>query len=113
MAIIQTPDLHKHFKQTRAVSGVDIHVQSGEIYGFMGLNGAVKSTTIRMLPGMLRPTRGSVWINDSSFQFSVYSLQFTVVRLTGTQKIDKLYRLVNIYDCRIPGPVREASLLTT
>ena len=60
MTIIHTSDLHKHFKQTHAVNWVDIHVQSGEIYGFLGLNAAGKSTTIRMLLGMIRPTRGSV-----------------------------------------------------
>jgi ABC-2 type transport system ATP-binding protein len=41
-----------------AVDRVDLRVARGEIYGFLGLNGAGKSTTIRMLLGMIRPTAG-------------------------------------------------------
>ncbi|HKO32321.1 MAG TPA: ABC transporter ATP-binding protein, partial [Candidatus Limnocylindria bacterium] len=41
-----------------AVDGVDLRVAEGEIYAFLGLNGAGKSTTIRMLLGMIRPTAG-------------------------------------------------------
>jgi ABC-2 type transport system ATP-binding protein len=42
-----------------AVNGVSLTVDRGELYGFLGLNGAGKSTTIRMLLGMIRPTSGS------------------------------------------------------
>ncbi len=41
-----------------AVDGIDLRVARAEIYGFLGLNGAGKSTTIRMLLGMIRPTSG-------------------------------------------------------
>ena len=41
-----------------AVDGVSLSVQRGELYAFLGLNGAGKSTTIRMLLGMVRPTSG-------------------------------------------------------
>ena len=41
-----------------AVDGVSLSVQRGELYAFLGLNGAGKSTTIRMLLGMIRPTSG-------------------------------------------------------
>jgi ABC-2 type transport system ATP-binding protein len=43
-----------------AVDGIDLRVAGGEVYGFLGLNGAGKSTTIRMLLGMIRPTAGEV-----------------------------------------------------
>ncbi len=39
-------------------TGVDLHVARGEIYAFLGLNGAGKSTTIRMLLAMIAPTAG-------------------------------------------------------
>lgn len=42
-----------------AVDALDLRVRRGEIYGFLGLNGAGKSTTIRMLLGMIRPTAGT------------------------------------------------------
>jgi len=56
--VISTTGLCKHFKDVVAVDHVDLHVARGEIYGFLGLNGAGKSTTIRMLLGMVSPTAG-------------------------------------------------------
>ncbi|MEW6516737.1 MAG: ATP-binding cassette domain-containing protein [candidate division FCPU426 bacterium] len=58
--VIRTFDLTKRFGVVRAVEQVNISVAPGEIYGFLGLNGAGKSTTIRMLLGMIRPTGGRV-----------------------------------------------------
>lgn len=55
---LATTGLTKRFGSVTAVEGVDLRVEAGEIYGFLGLNGAGKSTTIRLLLGMLRPTAG-------------------------------------------------------
>ncbi len=60
LVAIETGDLTKRYGDLTAVDGVGLHVGRGEIYGFLGLNGAGKSTTIRMLLGMARPTRG--WV---------------------------------------------------
>jgi ABC-2 type transport system ATP-binding protein len=46
-----------------AVSGVDIQIQRGEIFGLLGPNGAGKSTTIRMLCTLLEPTSGTAHVN--------------------------------------------------
>lgn len=59
MSIVETRDLTKHYGRTFAVRELNIQVAAGEIYGFLGLNGAGKSTTIRMLLGMTRPSRGT------------------------------------------------------
>jgi len=56
---IETLGLTKRYsRDVLAVDAVDLRVARGEIYGFLGLNGAGKSTTIRMLLGMVRPTAG-------------------------------------------------------
>ena len=55
---IETTDLTKAYKHTLAVEALTIRVERAEIYGFLGLNGAGKSTTIRMLLGMTHATRG-------------------------------------------------------
>ena len=56
---IATKGLTKRYRGgVLAVDHVDLRVARGEIYGFLGLNGAGKSTTIRMLLGMIRPTAG-------------------------------------------------------
>ena len=52
-------DLTRRFGQFVAVDHVSFDVRAGEIFGFLGSNGAGKSTTIRMLCGLLRPTAGT------------------------------------------------------
>lgn len=57
--VIRTHRLTKRYgRDVLAVDGVSLTVQRGELYGFLGLNGAGKSTTIRMLLGMIAPTSG-------------------------------------------------------
>jgi ABC-2 type transport system ATP-binding protein len=57
---IETRGLTRSFGDFVAVSNVDLNVERGCFFGFLGLNGAGKSTTIKMLTGLLSPTRGSV-----------------------------------------------------
>jgi ABC-2 type transport system ATP-binding protein len=52
--------LVKHFESTRAVDGVDLRVEPGEIRGLLGPNGAGKTTLMRMLFGLVQPDRGGV-----------------------------------------------------
>lgn len=58
--VIATEALTKRYGDVVAVDGLSLGVGPGEIYGFLGVNGAGKSTTIRMLLGMVRPTGG--WV---------------------------------------------------
>jgi len=60
MKVIEVYSLTKNFKDFMAVNNISLEVETGEIYGFVGLNGAGKTTTIRMLLGMIKPTQGSV-----------------------------------------------------
>ncbi len=55
-------DLTRRFGHFVAVDHVSFDVRAGEIFGFLGSNGAGKSTTIRMLCGLLRPTSGSATV---------------------------------------------------
>ena len=57
---IETTSLTKHYGPVKAVDGVSLRVERGEIYAFLGLNGSGKTTTIRMLLGMVKPAAGSV-----------------------------------------------------
>jgi ABC-2 type transport system ATP-binding protein len=59
MTAVSVRDLTRRFGSFVAVDHVSLDVEPGEIYGFLGSNGAGKSTTIRMLCGLLRPTSGS------------------------------------------------------
>jgi ABC-2 type transport system ATP-binding protein len=55
---IEARDLSRHFGDLKAVDGLDLNVPRACIYGFLGPNGCGKSTTIRMLCGLLTPTSG-------------------------------------------------------
>jgi len=59
---IEVRDLTKRFGDFVAVNHVSFDVRAGEIFGFLGSNGAGKSTTIRMLCGLLRPTSGTATV---------------------------------------------------
>lgn len=59
-ATIIVDGLIKRFGDFTAVNGVKFNVQAGEIFGFLGPNGSGKTTTIRMMLGLLRPSEGDV-----------------------------------------------------
>ncbi len=57
---IQAKQIVKKFGDFTAIEGINLNVPKGSIYGFLGPNGCGKSTTIRVLTGLLSPTSGSV-----------------------------------------------------
>lgn len=60
--IIETKNLTKQYGAQKSVSGLNIHVKKGRIYGLLGRNGAGKTTTMKMLLGLVKPTCGEVKI---------------------------------------------------
>ncbi|MFD0822952.1 ATP-binding cassette domain-containing protein, partial [Micromonospora zhanjiangensis] len=55
---VESTGLTKRFGRQVAVNAVDLAVPRGAVYGFLGPNGSGKTTTIRMLLGLVRPTAG-------------------------------------------------------
>ena len=66
MNVIETSGLTKAFGGKMAVDQFDMHVGQGDIYGFIGRNGAGKSTVMRMLAGLAEPTGGEMRVFGSS-----------------------------------------------
>jgi ABC-2 type transport system ATP-binding protein len=60
--VIETRGLAKQYRGTLAVDGLDLRVPRGSVFGFLGPNGSGKTTTIRMLMGLIAPTAGSAWV---------------------------------------------------
>jgi len=58
--VIEIDDLHKHYGPIRAVDGVSLTVEEGEVYALLGHNGAGKSTTVEILEGFRKRTSGDV-----------------------------------------------------
>ena len=71
MAVIQTMGLSKRYKDRWAVDHLDLRVEQGDIYGFIGQNGAGKSTTLKLLCGLARPTQGEALIFGKPVRDSV------------------------------------------
>ncbi|MEN8040782.1 MAG: ABC transporter ATP-binding protein [Actinomycetota bacterium] len=103
MPVIEVQGLVKHYGDTRAVDGVDLAVEQGEVFALLGPNGAGKSTTVEILEGHRRAGSGSVSVLgfDPSTRERSYRerigivLQETAVEdaLTVTEAIDVYGRM--------------------
>ena len=102
-AAISVSGLVKTFGPTRALDGLDLTVQEGEVHGFLGPNGSGKSTTIRVLLGLLRADAGSAsllggdpWRDTAELHRRLAYVPGDVSlwpNLTGGEVIDLLGRL--------------------
>lgn len=93
--IIDTNKLTKRFGDFVAVDEISFQVNKGEIFGFLGANGAGKTTAIRMLTGLSRPTSGDAVVAG----FDVYKQSESVKRNIGymSQKFS-LYEDLTVYE---------------
>jgi ABC-type multidrug transport system ATPase subunit len=93
--VIRVNHLSKQFNQLKAVDNLCFTVNEGEVYGFLGQNGAGKSTTIRMLLTLIEPTDGSIEI----FGEDLHSRRHEILRQTGAiiEKPD-LYKYLTAYE---------------
>jgi ABC-2 type transport system ATP-binding protein len=65
-AIVEIQGLSKHYGRRKAVDGVSMTIESGEIFGLVGPNGAGKTTTMRMLVTLLKPDKGEIHVGGYS-----------------------------------------------
>lgn len=77
--VINTEGLTKRFGDFTAVDHISFEVQEGEIFGFLGANGAGKTTAMRMLCGLSRPTEGKATVGG----FDVYTQAEKIKRHIG------------------------------
>ena len=74
MNAISAINLTKSYGDTLAVDSVNLHIKKGELYGFLGRNGAGKSTFINMLVGIIHPTEGKVSLLESEKSGNLLSI---------------------------------------
>ncbi|HWE38487.1 MAG TPA: ABC transporter ATP-binding protein [Isosphaeraceae bacterium] len=95
--MIQTRALSKHYGAVRALSDLTLEVRRGEVYGLLGPNGSGKTTTIRLLLGLLRPSSGSAVVDRFDCWRESRSVRQLVSYLPG--------------ELRLPGGMRGLTLL--
>ena len=66
--VLETKNLGISFGGLRAVSGVNLQIKKGEIYGLIGPNGAGKTTVFNLLTGVYQPTEGSFYLNGKELK---------------------------------------------
>ena len=62
--MIRIENLSKNYGSVQAVNTISFSLNDGEIVGFLGANGAGKSTTLKMMTGYITPTSGNVFVDD-------------------------------------------------
>lgn len=94
-AIIKVNNLSKQFKEINAVDDLSFTVEQGDVYGFLGQNGAGKSTTIRMLLTLIKPSGGEISIFDKNLS----THRSDILKQVGAviEKPD-LYKYLSAYD---------------
>jgi ABC-type multidrug transport system ATPase subunit len=94
-SIISVSHLSKQFKDTRAVDDLSFTVNEGDVYGFLGQNGAGKSTTIRMLLSLVAPSGGEI----NMFGKKLATHRSEILRNVGAiiERPD-LYKYLSAYD---------------
>jgi ABC-2 type transport system ATP-binding protein len=66
--MIQLVDVTKRYNDTAATENLNLHIEAGEIVGIIGHNGAGKSTTLKMIAGLVEPTSGSIRVMGRDIQ---------------------------------------------
>ena len=66
MALLELKGVSRHFGGVRAVDGLDLAIESGQIFGLIGPNGSGKSTTVNLISGLFPLTSGSIHFNEKS-----------------------------------------------
>lgn len=68
--ILKTTNLCKSFSGQTAVNNISLNIEKNSVYGLLGANGAGKSTTLKMITGILKPTSGSIEFDGHTWQRS-------------------------------------------
>tara|TARA_B100000029_G_C17591680_1_gene962705 strand:+ start:2378 stop:3304 length:927 start_codon:yes stop_codon:yes gene_type:complete len=93
--MIQVKNLVKNYNDIKAVQSIDFTINDGEIVGFLGANGAGKSTTLKILTGYISPTSGDVTINGQNIQDNSYEIRKMIGYLPES---NPLYADMTVFD---------------
>tara|TARA_B100001758_G_scaffold243493_1_gene253315 strand:- start:2900 stop:3853 length:954 start_codon:yes stop_codon:yes gene_type:complete len=105
--MIQIDNLSKNYGDVQAVDSISFSLSDGEIVGFLGANGAGKSTTLKMITGYISPTSGNVHIGDKNIIDDCIDIQKMVGYLP---ELNPLYAEMKVHEyLKFHASIREIS----
>lgn len=114
---INTQGMSRLFGDKKAVDNLTLSIKTGTIYGFLGPNGCGKSTSIRMLTGLLRPSEGTIEVLGYSLPDEAEKLRerigymtqkFSLYQdLTVTENLQFIGRIYNLSSRQLPARIDE------
>ena len=93
--MIKVDNLTKSYGNVEAVKSISFELTDGEIVGFLGANGAGKSTSLKVITGYLSPTKGTVYVNDMDIMRDTHEIQKQIGYLP---ELNPLYSEMRVYD---------------
>jgi len=93
--LIRIENLSKDYGDVKAVQSISFSLNDSEIVGFLGANGAGKSTTLKMITGYLTPTSGNVYVNDQNIVDNCIDIQKQIGYLP---ELNPLYTEMKVHE---------------
>jgi len=95
--VLKTEDLRKQFGELTAVDDVSIGIDDSEITSIIGPNGAGKTTFYNLLTGVLRPTSGSIWLQDDG-EGGLADITDAEPHEVAQAGLSRSYQITNIFE---------------
>ncbi len=93
--MIKVDNLSKFYGDIEAVKSISFELSDGEVIGFLGANGAGKSTTLKVMTGYMSPTSGTVYVNDMDILHDTHEIQKQIGYLP---ELNPLWGEMRVYD---------------
>ena len=93
--MIRVENLSKNYGPVKAVRSISFDLDDGQVVGFLGANGAGKSTTLKIMTGYISPTSGNVYYNDHNIQENTSEIQKDIGYLP---ELNPLYSEMRVHD---------------
>ena len=100
MDIIEIKNLNKSYRDVKAVSDLSFNVREGELFAFLGVNGAGKSTTINIICGQLSKDSGSVFIGGTDIDKNMEAVKSEIGVVFQGSLLDSMLTVYDNLECR-------------
>ncbi len=111
---IEVADLKKYYGATKAVDGISLNVEQGEVFGMLGPNGAGKTTTVEIIEGLRQPDAGRVRVLGLDIQQEAQAVKSRIgVQLQTTALYPRLTvrEVLELFRTFFPGETHDADML--